>query len=525
MELAELETWLLKNGAHFPHCTLKGFENGNRGCVAKSNIAPKTPIISIPQCCIITDLMGKTKTDWGLEVFSKRNTDGMFSNSAIIAVVLYILFTQNDKDHFFRAYYDCLPKSYDDFPVFWSEEDLERRLQGSELIGEVRARRKVMYDDYSMLCRLLGESFSKPVSFHEFLKIRTAVGSRNFAIFIDNQKRTAMVPFADMLNHLRPRQTTWMFDQASNNFVISSVAGLDRGVEVMDSYGKKDNARFLLYYGFTIEVNREENGFCPNELLLKVKMEANENVINIALLEVGDENNTSSSDEDGDEVEGEEEEEETQGNYNDNGKNNNNNNNGDEDDSRKTRLMMLHYLGGEYYAKQGTVIKTFKLSMNREDPKTMDVLKFFRIYVCEDDALVATISKRSIISLENEVKALRCVARLLQAKLSGYARSYEENLKRIAVLKKKKNEFIECNATVAIVGEQEICKFWIKTYEVVESIVEDAKKKYFYLKDITEYHSFIIKKLLSLPKQTDEELDRHKYVSWLANCLIMMEQQ
>lgn len=35
-----------------------------------------------------------------------------------------------------------------------------------------------------------------------------------------------------------------------------------------DSYGQKCNHRFLLNYGFSIENNVEEDGFCPNEVPL-----------------------------------------------------------------------------------------------------------------------------------------------------------------------------------------------------------------------------------------------------------------
>ena len=38
----------------------------------------------------------------------------------------------------------------------------------------------------------------------------------------------------------------------------------------MDSYGKKCNSRFLLHYGFAVEVNREEDGKCQNEIMVEV---------------------------------------------------------------------------------------------------------------------------------------------------------------------------------------------------------------------------------------------------------------
>lgn len=40
--------------------------------------------------------------------------------------------------------------------------------------------------------------------------------------------------------------------------------------QVFDSYGQKCNHRFLLNYGFAVENNREPDGFCPNEVLIKL---------------------------------------------------------------------------------------------------------------------------------------------------------------------------------------------------------------------------------------------------------------
>lgn len=69
-----------------------------------------------------------------------------------------------------------------------------------------------------------------------------------------------------MLNHYRPRETRWTFEISSNAFTIHSLQPIPSGGQVYDSYGKKDNHRFLLNYGFSVEDNREEDGSNPNEV-------------------------------------------------------------------------------------------------------------------------------------------------------------------------------------------------------------------------------------------------------------------
>lgn len=98
------------------------------------------------------------------------------------------------------------------------------------------------------------------------------MGSRNFSIIVNGKKVTAMVPLADMLNHFRPRETSWTFDNRQQGFTITSLKNLGGNCQVMDSYGKKCNSKFLLHYGFTIEQNREADGKCQDEVLVNLRL-------------------------------------------------------------------------------------------------------------------------------------------------------------------------------------------------------------------------------------------------------------
>lgn len=63
-----------------------------------------------------------------------------------------------------------------------------------------------------------------------------------------------------MLNHKRPRQTTWTYTDDREGFIIEAMEDIKRDEQVYDSYGKKDNSRFLLNYGF-INLNNDANEF------------------------------------------------------------------------------------------------------------------------------------------------------------------------------------------------------------------------------------------------------------------------
>jgi histone-lysine N-methyltransferase SETD3 len=77
---------------------------------------------------------------------------------------------------------------------------------------------------------------------------------------IGTTKTDGFVPYADMLNHRRPRQTSWKYCNKKDGFIIEANEDIKRGEEVMDSYGKKCNSRFLLNYGFIV-LNNDANEY------------------------------------------------------------------------------------------------------------------------------------------------------------------------------------------------------------------------------------------------------------------------
>ena len=84
------------------------------------------------------------------------------------------------------------------------------------------------------------------------------VSSRIFGITVNGVKTDGFVPYADMLNHKRPRQTTWYYSDERQGFIIEACDDIPRGEQVYDSYGKKCNSRFFLNYGF-INLNNDAN--------------------------------------------------------------------------------------------------------------------------------------------------------------------------------------------------------------------------------------------------------------------------
>ena len=163
-----------------------------------------------------------------------------------------------------QPYYDILPATLSNMPIFWSEEELSH-LQGSYILQQVDERNLAIENDYRQLCSL-DPTFSDLCTLTEFAWARMCVCSRNFGIVANGLRTAALVPYADMLNHYRPRETKWQFDDDLQSFTVISLNMLPSAAQVYDSYGQKCNHRFLLNYGFSVENNVEPDGFCPNEV-------------------------------------------------------------------------------------------------------------------------------------------------------------------------------------------------------------------------------------------------------------------
>jgi histone-lysine N-methyltransferase SETD3 len=149
-------------------------------------------------------------------------------------------------------------------PIFWSEEELSY-LRGSYILVQIDERKLAIENDYETICGIY-PAFRNISTLEEFAWARMCVCSRNFGIQVDGLKTAALVPYADMLNHLRPRETRWQYDDIRRGFTVCSMMHISTGSQVFDSYGQKCNHRFLLNYGFSVEENIESGNYCPNEV-------------------------------------------------------------------------------------------------------------------------------------------------------------------------------------------------------------------------------------------------------------------
>ena len=238
---------LYKHNAYFPKLKIELFSEDYRGIIAKSPIKKDEIILTIPQECLIS-LELVLNTEYG-----KKIGEFMYIELASPKHCLLISILLFEKDNpKWKYYFDIIPKNFCNFPIFYTDSELQY-LKGSPFLNQILEKKSEIKRDFLKLCERI--PLFNNYSFQEFVEARMVISSRIFGISINNNKTDVLVPYADLFNHKRPRQTQWYYDDKINSFVIQASENINKGEEIFDSYGKKTNGRFLLNYGFAIEDN------------------------------------------------------------------------------------------------------------------------------------------------------------------------------------------------------------------------------------------------------------------------------
>jgi histone-lysine N-methyltransferase SETD3 len=155
------------------------------------------------------------------------NLDLLSPKHCLLSTILLQEKINNDSK--WKHYIDIIPKTYNNFPMFYKPEELIE-LQGSPLLEQINLKINDIKSDYASIIKAAPE-FSK-FSCEEFMEMRMAVSSRIFGIKILGKKTDCFAPLADMLNHKRPRQTQWYYSEDIKCFVIKAIQDIESEEQV-----------------------------------------------------------------------------------------------------------------------------------------------------------------------------------------------------------------------------------------------------------------------------------------------------
>ncbi|CAD8163405.1 unnamed protein product [Paramecium octaurelia] len=240
--------WLKTGQALFPKIKIESYAEDYRGVNARKAISSKEVILFVPRSHMITLEMAK-ETPVAKKIIQYR-LDLLSPKHSFLST--FLLQEKKKQDSFWKPYLDVLPKSYSNFPIFFNDCDLEW-LKGSPFLKQVKDKITDLKKDYCDICQVAPEFLQH--SFDEFCWARMTASSRIFGINIKGVKTDAFVPLADMLNHKRPKLTSWCYSDERQGFIIETDENIEKGQMIFDSYGSKCNSRFLLNYGFVVDDN------------------------------------------------------------------------------------------------------------------------------------------------------------------------------------------------------------------------------------------------------------------------------
>eukprot|EP00808_Paulinella_micropora_P031627 g5082.t1 len=244
-----LITWLKDGGAAFPNLIMKFYTVDYRGVHARRRLEKDELILSVPLPLIITTEVAK-ESDIGQRI--KNSGCQLYSDHSWLAA--FLLQEKYNATSKWRPYLDILPVHYRNMPLFFDDEELGW-LKGSFTTKMISDRKFSLRLEYDNICKYVPE-FSQ---YHhlDFSWARVAVITRVFGFEVAGEKTEGLVAMADMLNHKRPNETAWTFDDSMNAFTITTTKRLLKSSQIFDSYGRKCNSRFFVNYGFALDFNED----------------------------------------------------------------------------------------------------------------------------------------------------------------------------------------------------------------------------------------------------------------------------
>lgn len=247
--------WLRNDGAKFDKLKLRYYTEDYRGVHCSRDVQKGEIILYVPKKNLLTLDMAM-ESPIGSQMAARNFRQRLISPKHSF-LATFLMEEKRKPDSYFMKFIDILPKGYTNFPIFYTKEEREG-LTGSPFQHQITDKIKDIQADYSLICKEVPEYRQFPLK--EYSEMRMMVASRIFGIQIEGHKTDAFVAYADMLNHRRPRQTSWTYDDGVGGFIIEALEDIKRGDQIFDSYGKKCNTRFLLNYGF-INLNNDGNEF------------------------------------------------------------------------------------------------------------------------------------------------------------------------------------------------------------------------------------------------------------------------
>ena len=206
-----LKNWLISNGAIFPNFSFP-ISYSKQNCIGVKTlekIPPNFAMFFIPSKLLIDS-----------EKISIETEKKFIEDDNTLKIVYFLIKESKKTKSFFEPYLKfILNLDYSNFPVFWENDDFEE-LKNKELEERILNFKNEINEEEKNLRNFSDLKDFEPIVFKKFYSFCI---SRQFNI---QNKRTLLVPFADLLNHNVNVDVKYeIFD--SENFIMKFTSEFD----------------------------------------------------------------------------------------------------------------------------------------------------------------------------------------------------------------------------------------------------------------------------------------------------------
>jgi tetratricopeptide (TPR) repeat protein len=271
-DVVYMKRWITNHGGYCEGLDFEYYDIDYRGVVSNKLIKHNEIAVKIPRVCLMYVESCKLNNPY-LELLFQENEYKSLDQH--IFVVLKILHEKHTNG-FYMPYIRCFPKLYNNVMYNFNKEEV-KMLKGSYTLIQVLTKIIMFIETYRSF---LKKTKAVPFTFEEYVWANMVVSSRAFGIKVDSKFTTCMVPISDMINHASAPNTTWGYNQYSNEFQMTATSDIARGDIIYDSYGNRSNHTLLFIYGFTLPNNvYDESYLISNPVLMALHSKYIDNLI------------------------------------------------------------------------------------------------------------------------------------------------------------------------------------------------------------------------------------------------------
>lgn len=238
-EIDRLFGWLADAGGRTDGFAIRG-SDGARGAWSNRPIRAGEHLVDVPGTHVLTEARAAVAGP-------ARLVEALWPGHARPQLVLASFLLAPDPE--WTPWIDALPASLEGHPLLWTDTS---ELRGTLFADLLAARRRVLLQEHAWIRGAI-PALSQ-LTPEAWLRARSLVSSRTFAIDADGNE--AFVPVADLFDHATDGPIEWI--ASSGTFSLRARRDLPADTPLFIDYGRKQNVRFFLYYGFVLPDNPVE---------------------------------------------------------------------------------------------------------------------------------------------------------------------------------------------------------------------------------------------------------------------------